>query len=318
MNQSPPPGIIFNIQRFTIHDGPGLRTELFLKGCPLRCEWCSNPESFMPYPQVGVYKTKCISYKKCAACEDICPQKNVLQFTRGKLTSIDRRDCTNCLACHNACPSDAIKLWGKSMSVEECMEEIRKDKGYYERSGGGVTVSGGEPLLQSDFVAKLFQACRNEGIQTCLESSLYVPWKKVQNVLPYTDLIISDIKHMDPGIHKKYTKVSNDKILKNLIKLTAEKRDIILRIPVIPNVNDDMANIEATADFILNELGGKIRTLQLLSFMRLGEEKYTALGLPYKMKNVKVNRRSFQKHIQMLAEYFNQRGIHCVVGTKEK
>lgn len=318
MEKLSPEGIIFNIQRFTLHDGPGLRTELFLKGCPLRCEWCSNPESLAPWPQVGIYKTKCISQKKCGACTDVCPQKNVLTFTRGKLTSVERHDCTNCLVCHDACPSDAIKLWGKSMSVQECMAEIRKDKGYYERSGGGVTVSGGEPLLQSEFVAALFNACKAEGIQTCLETSLYVSWKKVQSVLPDTDIIISDIKHMDPVIHKKYTRVSNDRILSNLKKLAADNRQIILRIPVIPDVNDDMANIEATADFILNDLGGRIRTLQLLSFMRLGEEKYASLGMPYKMKNIKINRRSFQKHINGLAEYFNQRGIHCVVGTKEK
>lgn len=311
-------GIIFNIQRFTIHDGPGLRTELFLKGCPLRCDWCSNPESWVAYAQPGVYKTKCISRKKCGSCEDACPEKNALTFTRGKLTSIDRSKCTNCFECYDACPSDAIKQWGKSMSVEECMKEIVKDKGYYERSGGGVTVSGGEPLLQSDFVAELFKACKEEGIQTCCESSFYADWKEIEKILPYTDIMISDIKHMDTDIHKKYTGVHNDKILENLKRLTSEERELILRIPIIPDVNDDMKNIEATADFILNELGGRIRTLQLLSFMRLGEEKYSSLGIPYKMEGVKLNRRSFQKHVNEIAKYFNSRGIHCLVGTKEK
>lgn len=318
MDRLPLQGIIFNIQRFTIHDGPGLRTELFLKGCPLRCEWCSNPESFMPYVELGIYKTKCISAKKCAACIDVCPEENVLNFTRGKLTHLHRSQCTGCLSCQNACPSEAIKLWGKPMTVEECMELIRKDKGYYARSGGGVTVSGGEPLLQTDFVVELFKACKQEGIQTCLESSLFIAWKKVSAVLPYTDIIISDIKHMDPVLHKKYTRVSNNKILANLKLLAKAQREIILRIPVIPGVNDDMENAKATANFIINEMHGGIRTLQLLSFMRLGEEKYQSLGLPYKMQNLKFNRRAFQKHVQTLAEYFNQRGIHCVVGTKEK
>lgn len=318
MNQLPVEGIIFNIQRFTIHDGPGMRTELFLKGCPLRCDWCSNPESLMPYVQLGVYKTKCVSAKKCGACQEVCPQSDVLNFSRGKLTSFNRSQCDSCMSCLDACPSDAIKVWGKSMSVADCMTEIRKDIGYYQRSGGGVTVSGGEPLLQTEFVTELFKACKNEGIQTCLESSLFVDWKKVSPVLPYTDIIISDIKHMDPVVHKKHTHAPNNKILSNLKKLAAQQREIILRIPIIPNVNDDMANIAATADFILNEMNGRIRTLQLLSFMRLGEEKYQSLGLPYKMQDVKINRRSFQKHIQKIAEYFNQRGIHCVVGTKEK
>ncbi len=311
-------GTIFNIQHFTIHDGPGIRTELFLKGCPLRCNWCSNPESLKALIQVGVYSSKCISLEKCGACTDVCPDKSMLKFVDGKLASIDYSKCTSCLACADACPSDAIKQWGAVMKVEECMKEIRKDKGYYERSGGGVTVSGGEPLLQSDFVMDLFKTCKEEGIHTCCESSFYAGWKEIEKILPYTDLIISDIKHMDTGMHKKYTGVNNDQILENLKRLAHEERELILRIPVIPNVNDDMANIKATADFILNELGGRVRTLQLLSFMRLGEEKYASLDMPYKMADVKVDREVFQEHVNEIAEYFNSRGIHCLVGTKEK
>lgn len=311
-------GIIFNIQRFTIHDGPGLRTELFLKGCPLRCQWCSNPESWTTYIQPGIYKTKCISYKKCGMCEEACPIPGTLNFYRGKLTSVERSKCINCLTCHDVCPSDAIKQWGKKMSVEECMKEIRKDTGYYERSGGGVTVSGGEPLLQSDFVLELFKACKKEKIHTCCESTCYVEWQEIEKILPYTDLMISDIKHMDTQIHKQYTGGYNDIILKNLKKLSEKRVELILRIPVIPNVNDNMEHMHAAADFILEELGGRIRTLQLLSFMRLGEEKYTSLGIPYKMQDVKVRRKSFQKRIEGFAEYFNSRGIHCLVGTKEK
>lgn len=311
-------GIVFNIQRFTIHDGPGLRTELFLKGCPLRCDWCSNPESWSINIQPGVYKKKCISYKKCAECETVCQEKNVLKFYRGKLIEIDREKCSNCMKCTDACPSEAIKQWGKKMSVEECMEIIRKDKGYYERSGGGVTVSGGDPLVQSDFVLELFKKCKEENIQTCCESTFYSDWKNIEKLLPYTDLIISDIKFMDREKHKQYTGVYNDLILENLKKLSKEKSEIILRIPVIPNINDDMENIKSTADFILNEMNGSVRTLQLLSFMRLGEEKYTSLGIPYKMENVKINRRSFQKKVNEIAKYFNERGIHCLVGTKEK
>lgn len=311
-------GNIFNVQRFTIHDGPGMRTELFLKGCPLECEWCSNPEGLKTYMQPGIYKSKCISRKNCGACEEVCPETEVIKFVRGKISSIDREKCTNCLACYEECPSDAIKQWGKMMSVEECMKIIRKDRGYYERSGGGVTVSGGEPLLQSDFVAELFKTCKEEGISTCFESTLYVKWEEIEKVLPYTDLVISDLKHMDTDIHKAHTRVHNELILENMKRLVNEGYELILRIPVIPGVNDDMKNIEATADFILQELDGRVRTLQLLSFMRLGEEKYKSLDMPYKMAGVKVNRKSFQKHVEQLAEYFNGRGIHCLVGTKEK
>lgn len=311
-------GNVFNVQRYTIHDGPGLRTELFLKGCPLRCKWCSNPEGLQIYIQPGVYKSKCISKKKCGACEEVCPAEGTLQFARGKLSSIDREKCTNCMKCYEECPSDAIKQWGKYMSVEECMEVIRKDKGYYERSGGGVTVSGGDPLMQAEFVRELFRACKEEGISTCFESTLYTRWETIEMLLPYTDLVITDLKHMDAEMHKKYTGVSNERILENMKALSKKGKPFILRIPVIPGVNDDMNNIEASADFILNELNGAVRTLQLLSFMRLGEEKYRSLDMEYQMENVKVNRKSFQKQVNKLADYFNNRGIHCLVGTKEK
>lgn len=204
------------------------------------------------------------------------------------------------------------------MSVEECMEVIRKDKGYYDRSGGGVTVSGGEALMQSDFVADLFKACKEEGIQTCFETTFHGRWKEVEKLIPYTDLWISDIKHMDSEIHREHTGVHNNKILENLKKIVEDNRELILRIPVVPDVNDDMVNIEATADFILNEMSGRVRTLQLLSFMRLGVEKYEALGIPYGIEGVHVDRESFQKRVRKIAEYFKSRGTHCLVGTKEK
>ena len=189
---------------------------------------------------------------------------------------------------------------------------------YYERSGGGVTVSGGDPLVQSDFVAALFVACRAEGIHTCCESTLCFAWPVVERLLPVTDLWISDLKMMDSARHRHYTGEGNALILRNLQALAGLGQELILRIPIIPGVNDDRANIEASAAFIRGQLGGRVRCLQLLSFMRLGTEKYKSLGMSYQMSDVRMNRRAFQRKVGLIAAYFNSQGIHCLVGTHEK
>ena len=170
----------------------------------------------------------------------------------------------------------------------------------------------------ANFVAALFAACRAEGFHTCCESTLCFGWEQIEKVLPFTDLIISDLKMMDSALHREYTGVDNGLILQNLQRLAQLDRELILRIPVIPGVNDSRANIEASADFILTRMGGRVRTLQLLSFMRLGEEKYRSLGMPYQMSGLRLNRRAFQKQVVQIAAYFNSRGINCLVGTREK
>ncbi len=310
-------GNIFNIQRYTIHDGPGIRTEVFMKGCPLSCRWCGNPESQTVSVQPGVYTSRCIGEDKCGLCKEVC-DAGALIFTDGRLTAVKRALCMNCMKCADSCPADAIKQWGEQISVEEVMEAVRRDAKYYESSGGGVTVSGGEPLVQVDFVAEIFARCREERIHTCLESTFCAEWRVIEKAVEDADMLITDIKHMDSAVHKEHTGVSNELILENLKKLVSLGKPVIVRIPVIPGFNDDMQNMEATADFIINELGNGVQQLQLLSFMRLGEEKYASLGIKYPMTDVDVDRENFNEKIKGFAEYFTSRGINCLVGTKEK
>jgi pyruvate formate lyase activating enzyme len=184
------------------------------------------------------------------------------------------------------------------------MEIIRRDKAFYDRSGGGVTLSGGEPLMQSDFAAQLLRACKEEGFHTCCDTALQAMWENVEQILPYTDLIISDIKHMDSRQHKEFTGVSNERILDNLRRLSRTETQIILRIPVIPGVNDDDENIEKTADFILRDMGSRVETLQLLSYMRLGLEKYQSLGVAYGMDGLTFDRGAFQERVRQIRDYF--------------
>ena len=307
-------GIIFDIQRFTISDGPGMRTEVFLKGCPLRCRWCSNPEGLTQKLQPGVYSAKCITRENCGDCLAACAH-DALIFSQGKLSGIDREKCISCFRCVEECPADAVRQWGEVMSAADCMEIIRRDKAFYERSGGGVTLSGGEPLMQSDFAALLLKACKEEGIHTCCDTALSTAWENVEQILPYTDLIISDIKHMDSRQHKEYTGVSNESILDNLRRLSRTEMQIILRIPVIPGVNDDQDNIEKTADFILLDMNGKVECVQLLSYMRLGLEKYHSLGISYRMDGLRFDREAFQERVSQIRDYFRSRGIDCRIGT---
>ncbi len=309
-------GVVFNIQRYTVHDGPGIRTELFLKGCPLKCRWCSNPEGLNKRPEPGVYTSKCIGKEKCGRCAGACPVSECLRFTGGRLSSIDRELCTGCMKCASICPADAVKAWGGEMTVGEVMDVIRRDTEYYRKSGGGVTISGGDPLVQSDFVAEIFKRCKEENIHTCLESTFYAQWSAIEKVLPYADMLITDIKHMDSGEHKRNTGVPNELILKNLARLSKTGKPIVVRVPVIPGVNDDMGNISATADFILNKLGNRIQKLQLLGFMRLGEEKYASLGEDYPMKNTDFDRDEFNEHLKKLAEYFKSEGIDCITNNR--
>lgn len=311
-----PKGLVINVQRFTVHDGPGIRTEIFLKGCPLRCRWCSNPESYQPYAQVGVYLSSCIGVESCGYCLKACPRA-ALQIENGRVSGIDRDRCDNCLLCQEACPSGALKLWGKEMTVEEAMKFIVADRDYYGQEGG-VTLSGGEALLQWEFCRQVLRQCRREGIHTCVESALHVAPEALEAVLPYTDLFITDIKHMDSAVHRQHTGRGNERILDNIKRVAVSETPLIIRIPVIPGFNDSRQAIDAIGDFIERELEGRVRQVQVLRFRPLGEEKCASLGMKYRMEGINPERTMFENRIRELVSHLTDRGIPAIAGTNEK
>jgi pyruvate formate lyase activating enzyme len=267
-----PKGLIFNIQKFSIQDGPGIRTTLFLKGCPLTCPWCSNPEGLSEEPQIMVGERKCIGCKKCAeACEI-----GAISFESGVRT-IDWDLCTNCLECGKVCPSHAIQIMGEYKTVEEAFKIAAQDRDFYNTSGGGVTVSGGEALLQWDFVRDLFMKCKDAGFHTALDTTAYCPWENMEQVLKYTDLILFDLKHMDSAKHEEKTGVSNELILGNLNK-AAKMAKVWLRIPLVPGFNDTEVNMQQTAE-LANRI--KAEKISLLPYHEWGKDKYSGLGKHY-------------------------------------
>ncbi len=272
-------GTIFNIQRYSIHDGPGIRTLVFFKGCPLRCLWCSNPESQNTYPEILFSKVKCIG---CGKCSEVCSEDAIIKSADKR---IDRDKCNRCLKCIETCYAEALEVAGKKMTVEEVIKEVEKDRPFYEKSGGGITVSGGEPLMQPKFLIELLKECKNRNINTAIETCGYVSWKTFNEVLEYIDLVLFDLKHMDSNSHEEFTGKNNNIIIENIKKISKSKKLMIIRFPLIPGYNDSNKNIKQTGEFVKMLEG--VNEINIIPFHRLGESKYEKLDMEWTMHDVK-------------------------------
>jgi len=268
-------GIIFNIQRYSIHDGPGIRTTVFLKGCPLNCWWCQNPESQLSGQEMVFWEDRCIG---CGACSTICPS-GAIQIKDG-IPVTEKEKCILCGKCIEKCPALAREMIGKKLTTEEVLKAIEKDLVFYEESGGGVTFSGGEPLEQFEFLESLLVCCQKKKIHTAVDTSGYISWKILSKISSKVDLFLYDLKIMDSGRHKKYTGISNEIILENLKKLSSVHHNISVRFPVIPGINDDYQNIKKMGEF-LSSL--KIAQVNILPYHYIGIDKYRRLGRTYKL-----------------------------------
>ena len=311
-----PCALVSNIQHYTINDGPGIRTAVFFSGCTMRCLWCSNPETIEPYQRLGVYPARCISKHKCGRCVGVCPLNGApIGFDeRGVLKALLMTEkCSDCLMCADVCPQRAIKLWGEKKTLPELMRIIGSDRSFYDRSGGGVTLNGGEVMVQWEFAEMLLKACKEAGIHTCVETALHCAAEHMESVYRYTDLVIADIKHMDSARHRRITGAGNEVILSNLIKTVKLGKKLIIRTPVVPGYNGDEPDIRAIARFIKDELHSEIIAWQLLPFRKLGTEKYASLMLKYPMEDYKPQKReAWEKELTSLAEMIkNEYGLPC-------
>ncbi|MFC1886922.1 glycyl-radical enzyme activating protein [Thermodesulfobacteriota bacterium] len=296
-------GLIFNIQRYSLHDGPGIRTTVFMKGCPLRCAWCSNPESWHPFPEILARDARCV---RCGKCEQVCPAGAITITPEER--KIDREKCTLCLECASVCPAEAIIVTGRYITIDEAVKEVESDKIFYGHSGGGVTVSGGEALFQWEFVSLLLKTCKEKGINTVLDTSGYCSWDRLEKVLDYVDLVLFDIKHMDPDQHYKMTQTDNALIISNVKRIALKKKKIWLRAPLIPGYNDSPENIEKTARLGL-EIGAE--KISILPFHEWGLPKWDQLDRAYTFMRIES---VDETHYQKIQKLYEDCGLKATIG----
>ncbi len=277
---------------------------VFVKGCPLRCQWCHNPESQRPVPELLYYPTKCSNFRKCL---EICPL-GALTEAGGKI-QIDRSLCNNCGDCSQACPTGALKIVGEWMGLDPLLAKIKKDLPFYQTSGGGVTISGGEPASQPEFVAQLLRECQRNAIHTAIETCGYVKWEVLSHILNYTNLVLYDLKVMDPEKHKAFTGVSNELIVHNAQRLAQQRIPTIIRVPVVPGYTASNENLEAIARFAATL--NSVEEIHLLPYHRLGEAKYQKLDREYKLEGIAPLR---EEELETLAHLVESYGFRVQIG----
>lgn len=299
-------GIVFNIQRYQIHDGPGIRTIAFLKGCPLRCLWCSNPEGQEGNPELYYLSSKC---KLCGKCVEICP-KNANMIIDGNMI-IDRELCDNIGKCVDACPYSARQIKGEAISVEDVARQLEKDRSFYFMSGGGITIGGGEPLFQPEFTRNILKRCKSLGLHTAVETSGYGHWVELREILQYTDWIFYDIKLIDSLEHEKYTGVPNDLILANAKKVSEaidnKQTHLTIRIPIVPGYTDSRTNIIGIVEFVRDYLK-TVDEIEVLKYHSFALGKYEALGRKYGLADIPPPSEDEMLEIKGLIEKL---GIKC-------
>lgn len=300
---------VFNIQTYCIHDGPGIRVTVFVKGCPLRCTWCANPESNLNKPQMMFYKDKCTG---CGRCVETCPKHaiEIRETENGYRAYTDRSVCADCGACVKNCPAEAREIAGEIMDVQTALDRVLADKLFLDTSGGGMTISGGECLACPDFAENLLMAAHEEGLSTAVESSVFAVPEIIDRVYDHVDLALCDIKHMDPEKHKEYTGVGNEQILKNIIHINQDLYvPVWVRVPIIPGHNDSDENIDAVARFVSENLTKDTRVC-LLPYHRLGESKNESLG--HEMDwSIEIPSDEHMKHLKEIVESY---GITTQIG----
>ncbi|NLO48645.1 MAG: glycyl-radical enzyme activating protein [Clostridiales bacterium] len=309
-------GYIYDIQGYAVHDGPGIRTTVFTKGCPLHCLWCHSPESQYHEFELGYLPLKCLGTDLCQnACLEACPENAIskdepVQMLDGSgvihKAKIDREKCAGCLQCVGACVTKALYPSGWETTVDEVFSRVIKDRGFFN-NGGGITISGGEPMAQFAFTCNLAKRLKESGIHICLDTTGFAATNLFEEILPYIDLFLYDIKHLDTAMHKKLTGVGNEQILKNARFLAENGGALQIRVPVIPKLTDKESNLRQTAEFCVS-LGEAVKLVQLLPYHKTGRMKYDRLGWHYKLANVEPPKEEFmQKALEMFRSY----GLNC-------